>query len=248
VTTSYTMTTRISSRGCALPRSGTHALGIDEPPARTARAPTYYHADDSAVVKRTSQTGAAVHEYGYDAGQHRDGRDRAWCLVHRPQWDAETGYYYGKGSTILVPGRFLVRPDQAVPRQSVSPVDNNPVGSSTHSACRLGARTGRISVRCRRFHLLLQGRSRSAEVPLWRPDVIKVKKCSSITKTSTHVPRRLSYRTTVRRKAGRLSGLLHGQEPRDTSECSLKATEESPGGAWGNFRRRRSESTVERAK
>ena len=92
-----------ATTSCERSRGGTtfkyvHGPGIDEPLAREdgSGALTYYHADGlGSVVKHTSQSGAVVHEYRYDAwGNIEAGAGEPGYAFTGREWDPETGLYY----------------------------------------------------------------------------------------------------------------------------------------------------------
>jgi RHS repeat-associated protein len=89
-----------------------HGLGFDEPLAREdgTGASTYYHADGlGSVVRRTSQAGAVVHEYRYDAwGNIEAGASEPGYSFTGREWDPEIGlYYYRARFYEAQSGRFL---------------------------------------------------------------------------------------------------------------------------------------------
>jgi RHS repeat-associated protein len=75
-----------------------HGPGTDEPLAREqgSGALTYYHADGlGSVMKRTSQAGAIVHEYRYDAwGNIESGASEPGHAFTSREWDADVGLAY----------------------------------------------------------------------------------------------------------------------------------------------------------
>ena len=75
-----------------------HGPGVDEPLARedASGALTYYHVDAlGSVVRRTSQAGAVVHEYRYDAwGNIEAGASEPGYSFTGREWDPETALYY----------------------------------------------------------------------------------------------------------------------------------------------------------
>jgi RHS repeat-associated protein len=136
VTTSYTYDNENilrEARGASTFRY-VHALGIDEPLAREdgSGARTYYHADGlSSIVKRTSQVGAAIHEYRYDAwGNIEMGAAEPGVSFTGREWDPETElYYYRRRFYDPGTGTFLSEDPIKPSRGSLYPyVDNNPVG------------------------------------------------------------------------------------------------------------------------
>jgi len=74
-----------------------HGPGIDELLAQEdgSGALTYYHADGlGSIVKRTSQAGAVVHEYRYDAwGNIETGASEPGFSFTGREWDPEIGLY-----------------------------------------------------------------------------------------------------------------------------------------------------------
>ena len=89
-----------------------HGPGVDEPLAREEGTGTlsYYHADGlGSVLKRTSQTGAVVHEYRYDAwGNVEAGAAEPGYAFTGREWDPEIGLaYYRARYYAPAVGRFL---------------------------------------------------------------------------------------------------------------------------------------------
>jgi RHS repeat-associated protein len=89
-----------------------HGPGVDEPLAREEGTGTlsYYHADGlGSVAKRTSQAGALVHEYRYDAwGSIEVGASEPGYAFTSREWDPETGLaYYRARYYDPRAGRFL---------------------------------------------------------------------------------------------------------------------------------------------
>jgi RHS repeat-associated protein len=89
-----------------------HGPGIDEPLASedASGTLTYYHADGlGSILKRTSQAGAVVHEYRYDAwGQIEAGATEPGYAFTGREWDPEIelAYYRARFYSSAV-GRFV---------------------------------------------------------------------------------------------------------------------------------------------
>jgi RHS repeat-associated protein len=75
-----------------------HGPNIDEPLAREygSGGRDYFHADGlGSTIKATSQAGAAVHEYRYNAwGEIQQGASEPGYAFTAREWDPEIGLYY----------------------------------------------------------------------------------------------------------------------------------------------------------